>query len=170
MTQRHGFRVRRKNSADHDMITATFHSLGRSLLTGHPQGQFPCPNIGHPCRWPAARSLRCGPYRFKSEIERCALARSRFLVISGRRRRLARMLTMADRNRIAGGERFFQRLIELAIVIALGFRFAAHRLNICKGHPNNKKARYTEVPTPPCSKLACPSLVTARMTNSSGPL
>jgi hypothetical protein len=26
------------------------------------------------------------------------------------------------------------------------------------------------VPTPPCSKLACPSPVTARMTNSGGPL
>jgi len=37
--------------------------------------------------------------------------------------------------------------------------------------PNNKKARNTEVPTPPCSKLAPIRFpITARMTKSGGPL
>ena len=64
------------------------------------------------------------------------------------------MIIVTDRNRIAGRERFFQRLVELAVVIAPGFGFARHRLNIGKAGTNNKKARNTEVPTPPCSKLA----------------
>jgi len=42
---------------------------------------------------------------------------------------------------------------------------------IGKHPPNNKKARYTEVPTPPCSKPApIRFLITTRMAKSGGPL
>ena len=64
------------------------------------------------------------------------------------------MIIVPNRNRIAGRERLLERLVQLAVHVTLGFGFTRHRLYIGKAGANSKKARNTEVPTPPCSKLA----------------
>ena len=92
------------------------------------------------------------------------------ILVIGWRRRVARVVIAPDRHRITRRKGFIQRLIQLAVDVLLRSAFARHRAYIGKAGANNKKARNTEVPTPPCSKLACPSPVTARMTNSGGPL
>ena len=74
------------------------------------------------------------------------------------------MIIAPDRHWIARWECLVQRFIQLAFVILAGSWFARHGHNIGKAGANNKKARYTEVTTPPCSKLAPVQFpITARM-------
>jgi hypothetical protein len=64
------------------------------------------------------------------------------------------MIIMSNRHGIARRESLVQRFIKLAVDVFFGFSLFRHATYISKTAANNKKARYTEVPTPPCSKLA----------------
>jgi hypothetical protein len=87
-----------------------------------------------------------------------------FGLVCGRIGGFSRVIIVSDRHRIAGRESLVQRFVQLAVDIRLRFLLARHGNNIGRGGAKNKKARYTEVPTPPCSKLAPVQFpITARM-------
>jgi len=81
------------------------------------------------------------------------------------------MVVAPDSYGIARRKGLVQSFIELLIDVLRGFLFARHGASPLpqygKGSTNNKKARYTEVPTPSCSKPT-PFLlsITARMISS----
>ena len=81
------------------------------------------------------------------------------------------MVVTPDSYRVTRRKSLVQGFIELLVDVLRGFLVARHGASPLpqygKGSLNNKKARYTEVPTPPCSKPT-PFLlsITARMISS----